>query len=392
MLSESQQLLGAMTDAETGQRGYLLTNNSEYLEPYHIGVSQSKSHLDTLLRKTLGNQEQQNRLKKIQALMAQKFEELYTTIHLTQINSTESILEAKNIVKSSTGKKYMDAIRLEMLAFNNEERLLLEQRKGEFKESRAYISAVVGFEVLFFIFMSIITALFIKNKLYQPLGMLVAGTEKMEKGERQKISDMLPKDEMGYLLSRFYRMSEVVHTKTEALNYEASHDALTGLKNRAQLEIQLPISIAELNEDQKLAVLFIDLNNFKQQNDLLGHDVGDAILVETGKRLKKSLRSNDGVYRLGGDEFVVIIENIRNATNTKLVVENILENFSKPFVFQEHSITICLSIGIAISPDNALDAGKLVKLSDIAMYASKRDKQASYTFFDESMLNRESDK
>lgn len=392
VLTESGQFLSAMTDAETGQRGYLLTRDSEYLEPYHIGTSESKQHLETLLRLTSDNSKQQQRLKTIELLMAKKFEELYLTINLTQKNTVDSLSEATSIIKKASGKTFMDSIRLELIAFNNHERLLLEQRKGEFKEYRAYITAVVGFEVIFFIFMSIITGLFIRNKLYQPLGMLMAGTAKMEKGEKQNIADMLPNDEMGYLLSRFFRMSEVVHTKTEALNYEASHDALTGLKNRAKLESELPESILELDDEQKLAVLFIDLNKFKQQNDVLGHDAGDAILVETAKRLKNSLRSNDGVYRLGGDEFVVVIENIRNANNAKLVVENMLENFSEPFVFQGNTITISLSIGIAMSPDQSEDSNKLIKLSDIAMYASKRDKTSSYTFFDNSMLNRESDK
>ncbi|MDM8564737.1 diguanylate cyclase [Candidatus Halobeggiatoa sp. HSG11] len=382
VLTESERLLGAMTDAETGQRGYLLTQDSEYLEPYHIGVSKSKNHLNTLLRLTLDNKNQQKRLKNINALIKKKFDELAHTIDLTQQNTEDSLLKAAAIVKNNTGKKYMDTIRLEIFSFKNEELLLLEQRKGEFKESRAYIAAMVGFELLFFIFMSIFTGVFIKNKLYQPLEMLINGTDKMEKGEKQDISDILPNDEMGYLLSRFYRMSETVRAKTKALSYEASHDALTGLKNRAGLEAEIDESIRALNENQKLAVLFIDLNKFKKLNDSLGHDVGDAVLEETSKRLKNSIRNDDAVYRLGGDEFVVIIKNLTQVTHANLVVENILKTFSKPFVFQDHTITISLSIGISISPDNSSDSNKILKLSDMAMYAAKRDDSVNYKFFD----------
>lgn len=391
VLTESERLLGAMTDAETGQRGYLLTRNSEYLEPYHIGLVKSKEHLEALIQLTSDNPKQQQRLRIISSLMERKVAELAQTIELAQQNTEASMQEAMAIVNSNSGKRFMEAIRVEVLAFNNAEQLLLEQRNGAFKESRAYITAVVGFEVLFFIFMAVITALFIRSKLYQPLSMLIEGTAKMERGEKQEVADFLPNDEMGYLLSRFYRMSEVVHSKAEALDYEASHDALTGLKNRAKLELELEDTIASLKNNEKIALMFMDLNKFKILNDTLGHDVGDAVLVETAKRLQDSVRSDDDIYRLGGDEFIIVIKNITCSAHVELVAENMLESFSREFVFQGHDITISPSIGIALAPDHSSSGEKIIRLADVAMYAAKQG-EGEYRFYDDSMLKRISDR
>ncbi|MEH6347289.1 MAG: diguanylate cyclase [Bermanella sp.] len=296
------------------------------------------------------------------------------------------------LVNNNSGKQFMDAIRLEIQSFKNSELLLLEHRKGDFKENRAYITMMMLFEIMFFIFMSIITGIFIKSKLFRPIELLIIGTAKMEKGEKQHISDILPNDEMGYLLSRFYQMSKSVHAKTEALSYDATHDPMTGLRNRGRFEIELSESLASLNNQEKLAVLFIDLNKFKDQNDSLGHDVGDAILVETAKRLENSIRSNDAAYRIGGDEFIIIIKEITSTSDVNLVIENVLQKFSLPFIFKGHTITISPSIGIAISPDDSSDSNEILKLSDIAMYAAKQDDNTDYKFFDSAMLNRKSDK
>ncbi|MDF1818243.1 MAG: diguanylate cyclase [Immundisolibacteraceae bacterium] len=386
VITQVGDFMTAMVDAETGQRGYLITNDAEYLEPYYTGVSNAKNHFDDLVRKTADEPDQQQRLKNVGSLMEKKFDELAHTINVAQNKSDESISKAIEIVKNDAGKRLMDAIRFEMLAFKNTELLILEQRKGEFRENRAFINALIIFELMFFVFMSVVTGLFIKNKLYQPLKVLIEGTAKMEKGEKQQVSDLLPNDEMGYLLSRFYRMSETVHTKTEVLSYEASHDSLTGLKNRAGLKRDLEEAVAELSDDEKIAVLFADLNKFKQLNDTLGHDVGDAILAETAIRLNNSVRLYDAVYRLGGDEFVVVIKGITEVSQAKLVVEKMIKKFDEPFAFQGHTINISISLGVAISPDHSTDSDRLLSLSDAAMYEAKRDESVAYKLFDDSMI------
>ena len=392
VLIGSKDLLSAIKDAETGQRGYLLTHNASYLEPYLTGIANAKKHLNKLKKITFEKPLQQQRLKKIGSLMEQKFNELGITIKLTQKHTSSSYSEALEIVNKNKGKEYMDAIRDEMMAFTNEELVLLEYRKGELKKNRAYITTLMGFEMLFFVLMAVVTGIFIRNKFFQPIEILLDGTAKMEKGMRQEVSDILPQDEMGYLLSRFYKMSEVVYEKYNKLDYEATHDSLTGLRNRAKFEEEIEVFISKAKKDKKIALLFIDLDKFKELNDTQGHDTGDAVLKETAERLKNSIRYIDAVYRLGGDEFVVILNEIKEISNAQSVAEKIVENFSPPFTYQGCSIKILPSIGIAISPDDTVSGKELVKFSDIAMYAAKCDENTRYKFFEASMLKRESDK
>ncbi|MBL4659495.1 MAG: CHASE3 domain-containing protein, partial [Alcanivoracaceae bacterium] len=207
VLHQTEKLLASMTDTETGQRGYLLTTDPIYLEPYLSGLALANESYNQLVSLTKDNKNQQKRLLVIQALMNKKFEELKFTIDLQKSAEPESIKKAMEIVKKNTGKQYMDDIRLEIISFENEEKILLETRKGDFRENRAQITTVIAIEIAFFILMGTITAFFIQNKLFSPIEMLLTATSKMEKGQKQTIEDILPNDEMGYLLSRFYKMS-----------------------------------------------------------------------------------------------------------------------------------------------------------------------------------------
>ena len=392
VINQSEKLLSTMTDAETGQRGFLLTGDAAYLEPYHHGLTYTEETIQKLMTLTEDNPVQHERLSSINLLIKNKFSELKQTITLVSDDEKHGVEKAIEIVKQNSGKKYMDDIRTHLMELNSEELILLEIRKGDFREYRAYITTLIGIEILFFIFLAIITSLFVNNNLFHPLKLLLKSTSKMEKGERQKIEDILPNDEMGYLLSKFYQMSEKVYEKTELLSYKAHHDELTGLYNRTGLGKEINDSIIDLNEGGgKLAVLFIDLNKFKQFNDTLGHEVGDAILKETAERLENAVRSDDVVFRHGGDEFVVLIKNIHDAQHIENVVKKIIKQFEYSMVLDDKSIEILLSIGIAIAPDDSVNGDEVLRFSDVAMYAAKNDKTCNHRFFDRSMLRRSGD-
>ncbi|ABM04776.1 diguanylate cyclase [Psychromonas ingrahamii 37] len=393
VLNSAQKLLSSMTDAETGQRGFLLTGNPDYLAPYLKGILSSEQSFNNLSGLTSDNPKQTKRLNDIKAFMEKKFIELKLTIELYQSGNTEDKRKAIEIVEQNTGKKMMDEIRLQITLFTNHEHLLLERRKADFRESRAQLTTIVIIELILFVFLGIITMFFIRERLFSPLKLLLLNAEKMERGERQNIEDILPKDEMGYLLSRFYQVSEKIYTDTEILTYEATHDALTGLANRVGIDIAIRHSIAAIaGSDRKMAVLFIDLNKFKKLNDTLGHDAGDAVLKETANRLKEALRSDDKAFRLGGDEFVIALNDLSEISHIKIVVDNILDKFKSPFIFNNDPIEISLSIGIAIAPDNSTDSEAILKFSDIAMYMAKHNKNHNYSFSDKTMLKRENDK
>lgn len=391
VLLQTKDFIGHIKDMETGQRGYLLTENSSYLEPYYEGLSDSKEHFKRLKELTLDNPLQQKRLDNLQEAMQLKFDELAETIKLTQENHGNAA-EALKIVKQNNGKQYMDHIREVLKDFTHTEMMLLEERKGDFREHRAKITTLIIVEIMFFIFLAIMTLSFLNKNLFHPLKLLLDSTHKMEDGERIEFKDLTSNDEMGYLLSSFLRMNDTVHTRTETLDYKAHHDELTGLKNRVSVHDEIESDIRHLKETKtKFAVLFLDLNKFKQLNDTLGHDAGDIMLKETALRLTSSVRSDDIVFRLGGDEFLILIKNVKHHTEVDKILSNILEAAKAPVVIQGNPIDISLSIGVAISPDDTQNSDEILKYSDIAMYAAKSDKDCDYKFFEKSMLKRSVD-
>lgn len=169
----------------------------------------------------------------------------------------------------------------------------------------------------------------------------------------------------------------------------ARFDSLTGLTNRHAFTQLLSQVIARASRAEgKVALLFLDLNRFKQVNDNLGHEVGDLLLREVALRLKQSVREGDVLSRLGGDEFTVIIESVNTARNAVSVAQNIIASFEEPFHILEHEIHIGASIGIALFPDSALDTKALLKCADIAMYKAKEENRSSYSFFTNGMQEK----
>ena len=389
ILNISEKYISAIKDAETGQRGYLITENNAYLDPYYNGVNDAKEYFTALVKLTSDNDEQQVALKNIEKLMLLKFDELERTIHLTQRDNKNKAIE---IVVNNQGKEYMDNIRAKLSTFTNIELFLLERRKATFSIKRARISTLIVVEIVFFISLAISTLLFLQRNLFSPLKLLLLSAKKIESGEKLEINDIVDKNEMGKLLSTFFDMSQKVYQREQALGRLAHHDKLTGLKNRLTVSEDIEKSISELREKGgKLAVLFLDLNLFKEVNDTLGHEIGDLILKETADRLNSSVRSSDTVFRIGGDEFLVIVRNIKNIPEVHGIVKNILSTFSKPAYIQGKYMDISISIGVSVSPDDSTIGSELVKFSDVAMYSAKRDKDSSYTLFNKSMLKRESD-
>ena len=153
----SDDFMGAIKDTETGQRGYLLTNNLNYLEPYYSGLLTAQKQFIKLKSLTSDNPTQQERLDLVEKSMKLKFEELKETIELTEKKKN---VEAIEIVKKNTGKKYMDDIRIHIDKFINTEMLLLEKRKGDFRAHRAKITTIIAIEVMFFLFLAFMTISF----------------------------------------------------------------------------------------------------------------------------------------------------------------------------------------------------------------------------------------
>ncbi|PQV64718.1 PAS domain S-box-containing protein/diguanylate cyclase (GGDEF) domain-containing protein [Abditibacterium utsteinense] len=177
------------------------------------------------------------------------------------------------------------------------------------------------------------------------------------------------------------------------LQYQAFHDALTGLANRSLLRDRLEHALIQRgNGDNPIAVLFIDLDNFKYINDSLGHAAGDELIVEIGRRLKVSLRAGDTAARFGGDEFVVLLESVDSPHYVIQVAERLLDSLREPFNLSGREVFTTPSIGIAFSTGQYDHPDELLRHADAAMYEAKRLGKARYEVFQSSMstsaLNR----
>jgi len=166
------------------------------------------------------------------------------------------------------------------------------------------------------------------------------------------------------------------------LAYTSTHDTLTGLANRALFRDHLALAMAHAPRNrQKFPIMLLDLDNFKDVNDRLGHSVGDKLLQAAGDRLKGILRKADTVARTGGDEFLLLLPETTKTEDVDVVAQKILAAFQKSFVCNHHEISITTSIGIAIYPSDGEDADTLMKNADIAMYRVKETGRNNYQYY-----------
>lgn len=166
-----------------------------------------------------------------------------------------------------------------------------------------------------------------------------------------------------------------------SIYHHATHDPLTGLANRNLLYQAFNQRILTIRQPQnKIAIIFIDLDYFKRVNDTLGHEVGDKLLVQMAERLKSSLRKIDLAVRLGGDEFIIMVADL-DQDQVKHVVNSLFARLSQPIFVEEHEIYITLSMGISIYPDDSLDIETLIKQSDIALYQAKEVGRNNYQYY-----------
>jgi len=204
--------------------------------------------------------------------------------------------------------------------------------------------------------------------------------------------DFQGKDEIAVLAREFDRMV----ARVARLAY---YDSLTGLPSREQAHSRLRSAVtAARQEGRLLAVMYVDLDNFKRINDTLGHAIGDEVLILAADRLRRALRSGDSRHadtlaiarssdlgRLGGDEFMVVLPDIGARDNASHVAERLISALQEPMRLSQHTIVITPSVGIALTPVDGIDAESLLRQADLAMYFAKRRSPGSFAFFDTSM-------
>lgn len=169
----------------------------------------------------------------------------------------------------------------------------------------------------------------------------------------------------------------------------AHHDTLTGLPNRLLFRDRLTQAISKAERNRTgVAVLFLDLDRFKQINDTLGHDVGDDLLIEVADRLQRQCRQSDTVARIGGDEFVFVLEDVASRQDAALVAKKIMATVTQPICVKGHELHITTSIGIALFPDDSIDLDGVIKCADIALYAAKERGRSNFQMYRQCLAQR----
>jgi diguanylate cyclase (GGDEF)-like protein/PAS domain S-box-containing protein len=178
----------------------------------------------------------------------------------------------------------------------------------------------------------------------------------------------------------------LVKESQEKLDHLAHHDALTQLPNRLLFHDRLHHALQRAaRENEQLALLFIDLDRFKNVNDTLGHHIGDELLQQVATALQDKLREGDTLARLGGDEFIVLLENVDGQYGASLVAEKLVGMFEQPFMVAGHELFVTCSVGISLYPTDAMDLNMLIRNADVAMYQAKARGRNGYRFYAPSM-------
>lgn len=378
----SVTLLVYLVDAETGQRGYLLTSKPDYLEPHYAGVAKSRKVLEQLKIKTSDNPEQQVRLSRIEGLVDKKFSELKHTIDLHKVGKED---EALTIVKSDIGKNFMDDIRLEIEAFNLEEERLLYKRHKVFSTLQDNIRIIFIVEFFLFIFVLLFLGWAVSRTVITPVRKLHKSAQAFHKEGEFASVDINSKDEIGLLASAFNAMGEKVISLLEELDKTAKQaakerdialeqaisDPLTGLSNRRFMEVQLDkLMVSSQRYKHDLSVIMFDIDHFKQVNDTYGHLVGDVVLQKIGQLIKSESRGGDLSIRYGGEEFMLVLTHtsIKGAEKKAETLKSHLSTMEIPELRGNY---ITISMGVTQLKTDDSSVSQLIHRADQALYTAK---------------------
>ena len=237
--------------------------------------------------------------------------------------------------------------------------------------SRSIINSLWGM-ALFVLIIGALSYIILELNIIRPIAKVARNLKAEAKGlEVTELPDVQA-IEIRDLTDAFRDLRQQVHSRQMALEHVAMHDALTSLPNRTLLMDRLNQSIKNAQRRKRsLALLMLDLDRFKEINDTLGHQTGDALLQQVGARLRNVLRDSDTVARLGGDEFAVLLPNVSD-TNAMRIAAAIHERLEKVYEVYEHSLYVGVSIGLAVFPQHGETSESLLQHADVAMYTAKR--------------------
>ncbi len=253
----------------------------------------------------------------------------------------------------------------------------------------SHLTQSILFLALAGIVLVLVAYLYLRTRILHPIAVTATALRREAAGD-DSIAIPTPKlKETRELVEAFAEMRQQVNKRQQGLDHLAHHDPLTQLPNRMLFKDRLAhaIKIAQRNH-QCLALMFMDLDNFKQINDTMGHRAGDELLLQVAYRLKQLIRSADTVARLGGDEFAILLENIGTEQQAATIAQKILDTIARPFLVAENEFHITGSIGIAAAPCNASFSDDLIRDADTAMYEAKNRGKNNYHLYSRKLYER----
>jgi len=273
--------------------------------------------------------------------------------------------------------------------------------EAELQDETRYLGSVVALITFAAILVTVtLTLLFLKKIIVSPVEKLNVAVSEVGKGKMDISLDINSRDEIGDLAHSFMNMSRNLAKTNERIKYLAYHDPLTGLPNRRMFHeyLEHALSVAMRN-NTRVALLFLDVDNFKNINDKYGHQAGDDFLVELSERFSSILRGSDylshanptfeyiidAVSRLGGDEFTFILTDLTQKYAESKVATRLLDALSEPMKIDDQNIVMTGSIGITLYPDDATDVDALIRNADIAMYHAKQRGKNNYQYYTQSI-------
>ncbi|NTW98675.1 MAG: EAL domain-containing protein [Geobacteraceae bacterium] len=268
--------------------------------------------------------------------------------------------------------------------------------------NKLFISFTIGTIILLF---SILGSYLLAKRLGQivtvPLLSLTATMEEVTSTKNYRLrAEVSNTVELAQLAEGFNEMlveianrDEILLERQESLHRQANYDTLTGLPNRTLFNDRLAQALLRsTRNEEKLAVLFIDLDDFKLINDTHGHRVGDLLLIEVSRRMKEINRAENTLARLGGDEFTAFMQNIKSEGNAIIVAHKHLSNLLLPYQIEDKNLFISASIGISLFPDHGSSAEVLLKSADAAMYLAKQKGKNHVELFTHSLYSKSSER
>lgn len=329
----------AITNAESGQRGYLLTGHTLFLDTLEQGRSETNTVIAQLDKQAQGFTEIHSSLNTIKQLVHQKFDVMDQSI---QVQFHAGDFSPHLSLSKDKGRELMKLIDDQLSEIDHKLEQLRERFEGEIRKR---------------MFASVLGAILLSVLI---IGVLLFSYR-----------------------STTHLLDQVLENQAVAkqASHHADHDLLTGLPNRRSVDVHLANTYQMAKHaSQPFAILFMDLDGFKRVNDEYGHDLGDALLIEVANMFKKVLRQSDFLARQGGDEFVLVVGSYLYRQELVQLAQRLIRLFARPVMVQGVPLEIGVSIGIAEFPHHGKHVKQLLHVADKAMYSSKKNGKNRYSF------------